>query len=120
MMTSEKLFVDLERSSVELLEEGLRLSWPLAGRPGLEGTGGVRRLAVREGGEAVRAGRSLSGSGITRAGEARTESDPGEAGPGGGGLRTLWGGGATAGDEVGTVSSLNLRGRRCWRTPVET
>ena len=96
MMTSEKLFVVLERSSVELLEEGLRLSCPLAGRGGLEGTGGVRWLAVEVGGEAVQGWRSRrSGSGITRAGEARTESDrgggearePGEAAGGGGGLR---------------------------------
>ena len=100
MMTSEKLFVVLERSSVELLEEGWRLSCPLAGRGGLEGTGGLRWLAVEVGGEAVLGGRSRSShSGITRAGEARTESDldwgevrePGgeAAGGGGGGLRAL-------------------------------
>ena len=84
MMTSEKLFVVLERSSVELLEEGLRLSCPLGGRAGLEGTGGLagerrgeRRLAVRAGGEAGPGWRSRSLSGITRAGEARTESDRG-------------------------------------------
>ena len=97
MMTSEKLFVVLERSSVELLEEGLRLwSCPLAGRAGLEGTGGGVRwlLAVEEEG----GGRSASLQGITRAGEARTESDldPGgvtAAGSEGGGLR------APAGDD---------------------
>ena len=79
-MTSEKLFVVLERSSVELLEEGLVLSCPLAGRGGLEGTGGGERwwLAVEEGGG------SRSGQGITRAGEARTG-----AGGGGEGLRRL-------------------------------
>ena len=56
MMTSEKLFVVLERSSVELLEEGLRFwSCPLAGRAGLEGTGGGERwlLAVEEEGGSV-------------------------------------------------------------------
>ena len=83
-MTSEKLEVALDRSSVELLEEGLRFSWPLGGRAGLEGTGGLarerrgeRRLAVRAGGEAGPGWRSRSLSGITRAGEARTESDRG-------------------------------------------
>ena len=98
MMTSEKLFVVLERSSVELLEEGLRFwSCPLAGRAGLEGTGGGERwlLAVEE----EEGGRSASLQGITRAGEARTESDldPGgvvvAAGSEGGGLR------APAGDD---------------------
>ena len=62
-MTSEKFEFVLARSSVELLDEGLcwsRLGW-------LEGTRG--RLAV------LRAVLGSSQSGITRAGEALTESD---------------------------------------------
>ena len=99
MMTSEKLFVVLERSSVELLEEGLRFwSCPLAGRAGLEGTGGGVRwlLAVEEEG-----GRSASLQGITRAGEARTESDLDPGGVTAGGSEGSEGGGlrAPAGDD---------------------
>ena len=87
-MTSEKLLVALERSSVELLEEGLRFSC----RGGLEGTGGAagevrgeRRLAV-EAVEAVEVVARSGSLGITRAGEARTESDLGPGGAGGDGL----------------------------------